>query len=321
MKILVVGAGGYLGGRISQHLAEKGNSVTALVYPRPKDSGAWEKRMERVVEGDATKEEVLLSALQDKPDCIIFLISLDHKESGRDLSRTLDINTGIFWKLLDIYAKRGGGRVIYLSTQQVYGKHDAGGVINEATPLLPVNAYGLTHTYCEALCSFYTREKGLECISIRLSNSFGAPVFAECNCWWLAINDFCRMAFKDKAVRLLSDGTPQRDFLPLDDVCRAVEMLVSTPSASLKHSVYNLGGGKTYTILEAAHRVTAVCTEWYGKDIPVLLPGDKVSSGVDVHRDVPRFSYDIRRIRELGFMPSADLRPGIEEVLDFLGKS
>ncbi len=320
MKVLVAGAGGYLGGRVSQHLAERGHSVTALVHHRPKDAGAWEKHIARVVEGDAANDEKLSSALKDKPDCVVYLISLDHRESGKDPFKTLDVNAGIFWKLLDACAQQGSSRIIYLSTQQVYGKYNPGDVIDEDTPLLPVNAYGLTHMYCEELASLYSREKGLDCISVRLSNGFGAPVFAECNCWWLAVNDFCRMAFRERAVKLLSDGTPQRDFIPVADVCQAIEMLVTSTSSSLKHPVYNLGGGKTYTMLETAHRVAAVCSEKYGEEIPVLLPDGKYSSGAGHHHDMSRFTFDIGRIKELGFKPSADLHPGIEEVLDFLEK-
>jgi UDP-glucose 4-epimerase len=277
--------------------------------------------MERIVEGDATNQDILLSALQDKVDCIVFTISLDHRVSGRDPITTLAVNVGIFWKLLDIYAQRDKGRVIYLSTQQVYGRYNIGDMINEEAPLLPVNPYGLTHHYCEDLCSLYTREKGLNCISVRLSNSFGAPVFADCNCWWLVINDFCKMALQKGRLNLLSDGTPQRDFIPVADVCRAIEMLATLPASALKYMTYNLGSGRSHTILEVAHQVASICAERYGREFPVILPGNKVSHDAGHHRDVPRFTYDINRLKELGFVPSGDMRPGIEEVLDFLEKA
>lgn len=321
MRVLVAGASGYLGGRISEHLAARGNKITVLVHHQPKASTSWLSQMERIVEGDATNQDILLSALQDKVDCIVFTISLDHRVSGRDPITTLAVNVGIFWKLLDIYAQRDKGRVIYLSTQQVYGRYNIGDMINEEAPLLPVNPYGLTHHYCEDLCSLYTREKGLNCISVRLSNSFGAPVFADCNCWWLVINDFCKMALQKGRLNLLSDGTPQRDFIPVADVCRAIEMLATLPASALKYMTYNLGSGRSHTILEVAHQVASICAERYGREFPVILPGNKVSHDAGHHRDVPRFTYDINRLKELGFVPSGDMRPGIEEVLDFLEKA
>jgi len=320
MRILVAGANGYLGGRISEYLAARGNNVVALVHHRPTGSDSWLSQMDRIVEGDATKQDVLLSAMQDKVDCIVFTISLDHQVSGQNPLTTLEVNVGILWKLLDIYFQKGGGRVIYLSTQQVYGRYNAGEVINEESPLLPINPYGLTHRYCEDLCSFYAREKGLACISVRLSNSFGAPVFPDCNCWWLVINDFCKTALEEGGLKLLSDGTPQRDFIPISDVCRALEMIATLPTPALKHMTYNLGSGRPHTILEVAHEVVDICADRYGKKFPVILPGNQVSSDASHHRDIPRFTYDISRIKELGFIPSGTLRPGIEEVLDFLEK-
>lgn len=320
MRILVAGANGYLGGRVSEYLAALGHDVTVLVHHRPTDLDKWLNKMGRVVEGDARNKDVLLSAMEGEVDCVVFTISLDHRASGKDPFATLAVNVGILWTLLEIYAEKGEGRLIYLSTQQVYGKHNAEAVIREEDPLLPANPYGLTHKYCEDLCTFYSRERGLNCISLRLSNSFGAPVFPSCNCWWLAINDFCKTAIEQGRLRLLSDGSPQRDLIPISDICRAIEMVATLPVSALLHGIYNLGSGKTRTILELAHEVANICADKYRKKFPVVLPSGKISHDTRHHRDVHRFTYDISRLRDLGFVPSCDLRPGVEEVLDFLEK-
>ncbi len=321
MKILLAGANGYLGGRISEYLAGRGHSVTALVHHLPKDSGKWQKMMTRVIEGDAATQEVLASALQEDIDSIVFTISLDHRASEQDILKALNVNIGIFWELLELYSKKAGGRIIYLSTQQVYGRYENGTVISEETPLEPVNAYGLTHHYCEELGSLYAREKGLKCISIRVSNGYGAPVFADCNCWWLVINELCKTATEKGVIKLLSDGTPQRDFIPVADVCRAIEMIATLPESTLQYPSYNLGSGQTYTILEAAHEIAGIYDSKYGKKVPVILPGGDISSDARQHSNIPRFKYDITRIKGLGFTVSESFRPGIVELLDYLGKA
>ncbi|MFC1977606.1 NAD-dependent epimerase/dehydratase family protein [Chloroflexota bacterium] len=320
MRILVAGANGYLGGRISQYLAARGNDVVALVKQRPAGANDWLDQMERVIEGDATDKNVLVSAMEGEVDGIVFTISLDHHMSGKDPLATLATNVGIFWMLLELYAEKGGGRVIYLSTQQIYGKHDVRQIIHEEDLPQPANPYGLTHHYCEDLCSLYSYERGLNCISLRLSNSFGAPVFPSCNCWSLVINDFCKTTLKQGELRLLSDGNPQRNFVPITDICQAIEMTATLPASALQYMTYNLGGNQSRTILELAHEVASICGERYGKEFPVILPDGKISSDTKHQRNIDRFTYDISRLKDLGFKPSYDLRPGVEEVLDFLEK-
>jgi len=321
MRILVAGANGYLGGRISAHLAGRGHSVTALVHHLPGDSGNWQKKMARVIEGDAADEEILASAIRDDIDCVVFTISLDHRASEQDVHKTLKVNTGIFWKLLELYSQKAGGRVIYLSTQQVYGRYESGTVINEETPLRPVNAYGLTHKFCEELGSLYTREKGLICVSVRISNGYGAPVFDTSNGWRPAINELVKTAVEKGEIRLVSDGTPQRDFIPAGDICRAVEMITALPVANLKYESYNLGSGRTHTILEAAHEIAKTYHEKYGKEVSVILPEDKIATDARRHQGIPRFKYDISRIKKPGFTPSESLQPGIQELLEYLEKA
>ena len=52
----------------------------------------------------------------------------------------------------------------------------------------------------------------------------------------------------------------------------------------------------------------------------MILPDDKASVSAGAHKDISRFSYDISRMKKLGFKPTPDLLPGIKEVLDFLEK-
>ena len=318
MNILVTGANGYIGGRISEYLSDMGNSVTALVHHRPKNANDWEKKIETIIEGDAADHNVLGMALESKIDCIVHTISLDHRESGKDPFKTLGVNVGIFWQLLKMYAEKGGGKVIYLSTQQVYGKINYGNIIDEDSLILPVNPYGLTHKYCEDLCSLFSHEKNIQTICFRISNGFGAPVFAECNCWWLVLMDFCKTAFQKNKIRLLSDGSPQRDFIQIDDICRAIDFMVGYPKEKLKYNTYNLGSGKTHTIIELAHAVSSACKNRYGKDFPIILPDGGISKKPPKFTSILKFKYDISRMVELGFNMKTNLNQGINNVLDYL---
>ena len=68
-------------------------------------------------------------------------------------------------------------------------------IITEDNSPAPLNIYGLTHFLSEDICSYYNVNTETKCINVRLSNSYGSPVFNENSCWWLVVNDLCKSAF------------------------------------------------------------------------------------------------------------------------------
>ncbi len=125
MRVLVTGASGYLGGLISEHLAKKGHHVIALVRKLPQDSKRWQKNIAQVLVGDIRKDETLQKIIAVLPEAVIHTISLNHKQSEKDIDQTLATNVTPLWKLLDKLASKDTKRFIYFSTQQVYGRMPA----------------------------------------------------------------------------------------------------------------------------------------------------------------------------------------------------
>ncbi len=317
MRILVTGATGYLGARAAEHLADEGHEVVALMRTRRGEGSQWEKKMARIITGDIRESGLLEEAAGLDPEAVVHTVSLDHNQSEVDPSNTCGTNVASTWRLLNLLAPRRLERFIYFSTQQVYGRTGPA-VITEATQPVPLNAYGLTHLMSEQVCGLFNRKTDTISLSLRISNGFGAPVFQSCNCWWLVINDFCKTALEKGEIRLISDGTPQRDFIHIDDICRAVAFLLEQPTKDIRHSCYNLGGGETFTILELAHIVQDVCQRELQRDIPVIMPDRSVSKNADNHKTVDRFQYDSTRLRSMGFQNTGSLQNGITELLSFL---
>ena len=96
----------------------------------------------------------------------------------------------------------------------------------ENQTVTPFNAYALTHALSEEICNYYNRKTETECINIRLSNSYGEPVFLDAKCWTLIVNDLTRSAFENKKIILKWDGSPIRDFIHYSDICNAIDSLV-----------------------------------------------------------------------------------------------
>ena len=96
-KILVTGACGYLGARLSKYLAEKGYSVTAFDSYDPSTHNEWKSLMDEVIIEDI-RDETVISNLADKNfDVAIQLISLDHYKSENNLFRTAVYPTAKVW--------------------------------------------------------------------------------------------------------------------------------------------------------------------------------------------------------------------------------
>ena len=316
-KVLITGACGYIGARLSKYLAENGYSITAFDSFNPSNYTSWTTLMEDVIIGDIRDETTISDLTKKQFDIAIHLISLDHHKSESEPNIVSSINVMPTWNLLDKLTKNGLKKFIYFSTIHVYGDLP-NKIITEDQHLQPKNTYGLTHLLSEKICSYYNEKTETECINVRLSNSYGSPVFKESNCWWLVINDLCQTAFKHKKIKLLSDGTPQRDFIHGQDVCKAIEILINTRK-NINKNIFHIASGKTLTILELAHMVKEIYHRRYNIVIPVILKDDSISNDINTITMDNKFPIiDISRINNMGFIPGIDLSKGIGELFQYL---
>jgi len=319
-KVLITGACGYLGARLCKHLAKEGYRVTAFDSYDPSAHTQWMSLMDEVVVGDI-RDESMISDLADRNfDVVVHLISLDHFKSEENPNFVSSINVLPTWNLLDKLTQNGLDKFIYFSTIHVYGKLPRE-TINEDYPPNPLNAYGLTHLLSENICNYYNNQTDTECINIRLSNSYGSPVFNENNCWWLVINDLCKTAIENNEIRLKSDGSPQRDFIHGDDVAGAIEVLIKSKKNN-GNNIFHIASGETLTILELAYKVKTVFAQRYKKNIKIILPDNSISEypAPDSSKDIDRYVISTNRLKNLGFKQGLDLEFGIDEIFNYLKK-
>jgi UDP-glucose 4-epimerase len=305
-KVLVTGGSGYIGARLCLHLASEGYAVTALCHSTIPTDKNWVSKMDKVLIGDLRDESFMNDLAEYKYDILIHLVSLDHHQSNGKPSLVSSVNITPVWSLLDIFSKHNLGKFIYFSTAQVYGAVQ-NELVKETRNLNTQNAYGLTHHIGEVICDYYNRNSSVTCSVVRLSNSYGAPIFEKNNCWWLVVNDLCRMAYLKQEIILQSDGTPLRDFIHGWDVCRGVQSIIETTS---QHDCYNLSSGDTLSIMDIAVKVQEVYAQRFGKKL-VITPA--------FSSNPPQRSYQIDNslIRSIGFVPKWSLNDGINELFDF----
>jgi nucleoside-diphosphate-sugar epimerase len=320
-KILITGANGYLGAQFSQFLANKGYRVTALCYPEAPKDATWCGLMEEVLVGSVAEQSTIEMLKERSFDSIIHLVSMDHHQSQAvSAEEALRVNVHPSWTLLDAFSEKGLKTFIFFSTIHVYGAFPPED-IHEDRPLNPGNVYALTHSMSELVCDYYNRTTDVNCLTVRLSNSYGHPVFPENNCWWLAVNDLCRTAFFDKTIKLLSDGSPQRDFIHGSDVCRAMEIILEKAPKTKGHSTYHISSGQTRTLLELAGLVKDVYLELYGTEIPVSTPTEASVSDFDRFSGNPRYRIDHTALENFGFEPLCDMKEGIRQLFRYFEKN
>ena len=315
-KVLITGACGYLGARLSKCLAEIGYSVTTFDSYDPSAHTQWVSLMDEVIIGDILNEATILKLAKKNFDVAIHLISLDHHKSEENPNFVSSINVMPTWNLLDKLTQKGLEKFIYFSTIHVYGDLSKGN-ITEDHHLNPSNAYGLTHLLSENICNYYNNRTETECINVRLSNSYGSPVFKENNCWWLVMNDLCKTAIENNEIRLESDGSPKRDFIHGDDVARAIDAFVNRKNIN-GNNIFHIASGETLTILELAHKVRLVYNQEYNKEIEIILPDKSISEYPDISNNIDRYRISNNRLNEIGFLQKVNLESGIIEIFKYL---
>lgn len=311
-ELLLTGAGGYLGAHLAGHLAGAGWRVTAQCRTAPPAGHAWRDAVADVVTGDVRDAALYDALARRRFDAIVHLVSLDHHQSGGAPETVAAVNLLPVWRLVEGLPADHVPRLVYLSTIHVYGRIPPER-ISEGRPPTPGTPYGLTHWLSEEVVRFATRRGRVEGVNLRLSNGYGSPVFPGNACWSLVINDLCRTVVREGEIRLLSDGSPQRDFIHVNDVCRAVGAVLS--AERLPGDTVHVASGKTHTILELARRVQAVWAARTGREAPIRLPEGVAESGDGM---APRYTIDVSRLETLGALPALDLEAGISELFDYL---
>jgi UDP-glucose 4-epimerase len=315
MKIVITGGNGYIGSRLSLYLSEKGHQVTAICYPEIPFKKGWNNKIFQTIVGDITQKKTIEEVSKIGADVIIHLVSLDHFESEKNPDFVSKINVQPTWNLLDICTKNGLKKFIYFSTIHVYGKNQ-NGIITEKQHPTPYNAYGLTHYLSEEICNTYNRRSNTSCINIRLSNSYGEPVFSDANCWDLVVNNLCLSAVNSGRIVLKGNGAPIRDFVNYQLICESIEQILQIESIR-EPNTFHLSSGESISMLETAFLVQKVYKEKYGKTICVYKNNDEL---VEKNNETNNFKGVISndRLKSLINFDNIALEIGIDQVLNFL---
>lgn len=248
--VLVTGADGFVGARAVRLLAAEGCRVRALAHrPQPVRIGDLLSRVEYVA-ADLTDPGVLPPLLNGVRRVLHFAargVSWNPQETFEDLVATNLLGT---WHLVTAAGAAGVAKVVVAGSVFEYGRHFGRSVTDDlgpASPLSPLNLYGVTKAASTLLAPHAGDAAGVETETLRIFSPYGPGEPPG-----RFLPSVLSAALRSEPVRM-TEGLQERDFCYVDDVARAFVSASRTLRGS--HGVYNLGTGRALSLRDAAKTV------------------------------------------------------------------
>lgn len=309
-RVLVTGAHGLIGAWLVRALLQAGASVVTIRRDEPVLSSLELLELSRrvdVVHGDICAEGLVERALAEYDVQSVFHLAAQTLVGTANHSplSTFETNIRGTWLLLEACRRHGAERVVVASSDKAYGPQ-AELPYREDQPLQARYPYDVSKAACDLLARSYWHGFDLPVAVTRLANVYGG---ADTNGSRL-IPEVVRAALAGRAPVLRSDGSPERDFLYVEDAARAYLAIWDALGRSQgMGEAFNAGGG-------APHRVGEVVT------LACRLAGTGVAPDIrgagNPPGEIDRQWVDSTKLRELtGWEPQVTLEEGLRRTIDW----
>lgn len=245
------------------------------------------------VKGDIRDRE-LVAELFPRADLVVHLAAETHVDRSI-LDAGEFVLTDVFGSFVLLEALRDADIEVFLhvSTDEVYGSRDRG-FFKEQDPLNPSSPYAASKAGADRLAYSYVVTYGLPVIIIRPSNNYGPFQYPE-----KFIPLFTTNALEDRKLPLYGEGTNVRDWLFVEDHCRAIELVLSRGSLG---DVYNVGANQEVPNIEVAEKILGFLDK----------PRDLISFVQDRLGHDRRYALDCAKLHALGWRPEQSFDQGLE---------
>jgi len=332
MNILVTGGAGFIGSNLVHHLLADGAeddlppTVTGLVVydqltyagNRQNLAGAEADPRFRLVRGDVRDRAAVLDALDTHDiDTVVHLAAESHVDRSIDAPDDF-VTTNVVgtFQVLEAFRRRLRGavgrrfRFLQVSTDEVHGSlEDEAPPCPETAPLAPNSPYAATKAGSDHLVRAYHQTYGLPAITLSGSNNYGPFQFPE-KLIPLAI----RRVSQGKRVRIYGDGQQIRDWIYVEDFCRAIAALLHRGKPG---ETYNAGGNDERRNLDVIRKViTQVHSLQSGSSH--RPPEDLVEFVEDRPGHDRRYALDCAKITgEVGWSPREPFEKGLRKTVQW----
>ncbi|HEY8192535.1 MAG TPA: SDR family oxidoreductase [Gaiellaceae bacterium] len=248
MKVLVTGHHGYIGSITVPVLQEAGHEVTGL------DVKLYEGCDLYPADGPPATLDVDVRDVQPQDlegfDAVVHLAALSNDPLG-DLDRelTMAINYEATVRVASAAKEAGVRRFVFASSCSMYGAADGDRAVDESAPLQPLTAYAESKVRSEEALADLTSDEFAP-VFMRNATAYGASPRLRLD---IVLNNLVGWALTSGAVRILSDGTPWRPLVHVEDIARATVAVLEAPEDVVRGEAFNVGrDDENYQVRELA---------------------------------------------------------------------
>lgn len=312
MKLIVTGGAGFIGGNFVHYMLQEHPGDQIICLDKLTYAGNLSTLADvmdhpnfQFVKMDICDRDSVYGLFEkEKPDVVINFAAESHVdrsiENPEIFLQTNIIGTSV---LMDACRKYGIQRYHQVSTDEVYGdlpldRPDL--FFTEETPIHTSSPYSSSKAGADLLVMAYYRTYGLPVTISRCSNNYGPYHFPEKLIPLMIIN-----ALHDRPLPIYEDGLNVRDWLYVEDHCRAIDLIIRKGKVG---EVYNVGGHNEMRNIDI---VKLICQE-LGK------PESLITHVTDRKGHDRRYVIDPEKIhRELGWLPETKFADGIKKTIQW----
>lgn len=312
MKVLVTGGAGFIGGNFIHYIMKKYPDykilcVDCLTYAGNMETLApvLEKPNFKFFKTDITDRKAVFEIFEaERPDIVINFAAESHVDRSID-TPDIFLKTNVMGTqvMLDACRKYGIKRYHQVSTDEVYGdlpldRPDL--FFTEETPLCTSSPYSASKASADLLVHAYHKTYNLPATISRCSNNYGPYQFPEKLIPLMIIN-----ALNDKPLPVYGDGKNVRDWLYVEDHCKAIDLIIHKGRIG---EIYNVGGHNEMPNIDI---VKLICHALSKPEALITYVNDR--KGHDL-----RYAINPEKIhRELGWLPETSFSGGIEKTISW----
>jgi dTDP-L-rhamnose 4-epimerase len=342
MHILVTGGAGFIGSHTVDELLKRGHNVRIIdSLEKPvhlKGRPDYIPAAAEFIQGDVRNQKDLERALHDIDMVFHFAAYQDYLPDFSKFFHVNSVGTAMLYELI-VEKMLPIKKVIVASSQAVYGEgkyrceeHDIFFPNIRGIEQLEQGKWEITCPYCErvARCQWTDEEVvnpqnqyaiskySQELIALNLGKRYQIPTSvlrysivqgprqSFYNAYSGACRIFCLSAYFNRRPPIYEDGRQLRDYVNIEDVVRANLLVMDDPRAD--YQVFNVGGGKGYTVLEFAQIVATI----FGKEFKPEMTGEFRFG------DTRHIISSIAKLRTLGWEPKNSVEKSVRDYYGWL---